>query len=224
MHATVTQKIISRFGKRGLSWHIAVVHMKNGDGIWLYCTFVHVFEQSSQSSTAVTAILKHVLEELHAEMPHVDGVYLRSDNAGCYKSSNTIASVPAISSATGVKILRWSFSEAQAGKGPCDQMAGAIKNHIYKYLAENEKVTNGVQFLKAVSKYNGIKATSFYHSLIENEEEHKGDAKIEGVFQFYEFLFDGQNIKKHGILMELAVEQQLKLQNGMAVETQHYCK
>ena len=99
----------------------------------MYRTFVHVFEQSSQSSTTITAIVKHVLEELREEMPEVDGVFIRSDNAECYKSSTTIASIPTISSTTGMKILRWSFSEAQAGKGPCDRMAGAIKNHLYRY-------------------------------------------------------------------------------------------
>ena len=110
-----------------ISWHISVVHWKNDDGYWMYRTFVHVFEQSTQSSTTVTAILKHVLQEIHEEMPEFDGVFIRSDNARCYKSSTTIASIPTISSATGIKILRWSFSEAQAGKGPCDQKFAKMK-------------------------------------------------------------------------------------------------
>jgi hypothetical protein len=74
-------------------------------------------------------------------------------------------------------------------------MAGAIKNHLYKYVAENEKVTNGPEFLIAVSKYNGIKAASFYHCSISNEEEHKGDATVKGIFHFYEFIFEGNSIK-----------------------------
>ena len=82
-----------------------------------------------QDSTTVLLILKHVLQELK----HVGilRVHLRSDNAGelpktmsdkhfskgCYHSTRTLTSLPAISKKVGVEILSFTFSEAQGGKG-----------------------------------------------------------------------------------------------------------
>ena len=61
-----------------------------------------------------------------------------------------MASIPIWSQETGIQILRWSFSEAQAGKGPCDRLAGTIKNHIYRYVNEGNKATTAEELLKAV--------------------------------------------------------------------------
>ncbi len=87
---------------------------------------------------------------------------LRSGNAGCYHCSGTIASVPAISAAAGVHIIRWTFCEPQAGKGPCDRMSANLKRKVRMFVDENNSATNAHEFAVAASSYNGVKGVSIY--------------------------------------------------------------
>ncbi|CAF1685375.1 unnamed protein product, partial [Didymodactylos carnosus] len=66
--------------------------------------------------------------------PHVKQAYIRSDNAGCYHSAETILSIPQISKNTGITITRMDFSDPQGGKAACDRFAAVIKYHIRRYL------------------------------------------------------------------------------------------
>lgn len=107
------------FGKRGIPWHITVAFTKiGGSGSKHHFemhTFVHVFDQNPQDSDAVIAIIRDVLRRLNTGNRPIKKVYIRSDNAGCYHSSPTIAAIPQLSSATGVEVKRWDFSDPQAG-------------------------------------------------------------------------------------------------------------
>ena len=53
-------------------------------------TLAHVFQSCSQDSLTVQAIMSGVLGKLKEMMPTLCFVYYRQDNAGCYRSGNTI--------------------------------------------------------------------------------------------------------------------------------------
>ena len=59
------------FGKRGLSWHISVVYRRM-EGELQWQGFIHVIQSCSQGSSAVAAIMHHVLATLKREHPEVN--------------------------------------------------------------------------------------------------------------------------------------------------------
>jgi hypothetical protein len=133
------------FGKKGISWHIAVVstrHTNSSDDDddedeissvsdededkypdsvdklqFNHNVFVHVFDQVVQDSEAVLAILEDILYKIKLNNPSIQQAFIRSDNAGCYHSAQSILSMPTLSKKTGIKIERVDFSDPQGGKG-----------------------------------------------------------------------------------------------------------
>ena len=81
-----------------------------------HTVFVHVFDQVIQDSEAVLAILQDILVKIKARNPKVENAYMRSDNAGCYHSAQTILNLPQLSKVTGITIQRFDFSDPQGGK------------------------------------------------------------------------------------------------------------
>ena len=84
-------------------------------------SFVHIFQKCVQDSATVSAIMKNIMSTLKKEIPVLQRVYYKQDNAGCYHSGAAILGSNAISDLTGVTIERIDFSESQAGKGACDR-------------------------------------------------------------------------------------------------------
>ena len=90
---------------------------KKGKSALDHTVFVHVFDQVTQDSDAVLSILEDILVKTKRHNPLIQNAYLRSDNAGCYHSAQTILSLPQLSVSTGIKIRRFDFSDPQGGKG-----------------------------------------------------------------------------------------------------------
>ena len=74
------------FGKRGISWHIAVAMTKREVCLKLL-TFVHVFESCAQDNPAVLAIIHDVVNQLKSERPEIKQIFFHQDNAGWYHSA-----------------------------------------------------------------------------------------------------------------------------------------
>ena len=121
----------SWFGKRGVPRHIAVAISLAQKDEYESHTYVHVFDQTPQDAATVIAIIGDILQRLARRQ--INKVYLRSDNAGCYHGSQTIAAMAHMSRKYGVEVSRWDFSEPQAGKGPCGRVAANIKRRIKMY-------------------------------------------------------------------------------------------
>lgn len=82
-----------------------------------HTVFVHVLDQCAQDSELAVAFLADTLTRLKANGPSIEQACIRSDNAGCYHSANTILSIPTISKFTGIDIRRMDFADPQGGKG-----------------------------------------------------------------------------------------------------------
>ncbi|CAC5403617.1 unnamed protein product [Mytilus coruscus] len=77
------------FGKRGLSWHTGVAFRRIK--VVESSAFNHIFNgQIPQDSYATSAVILDIVNELKEQDNSKDKVHLWSDNAGCYKSSDTI--------------------------------------------------------------------------------------------------------------------------------------
>lgn len=57
-------------------------------------------------------------------------------------------------------MLRWTFSEAQAGKGPADRAAAWVKRHIRIYVNENHACRTPAEFIQATGSHGGIRGVT----------------------------------------------------------------
>lgn len=142
------------YGKKGISWHIAVAITK-GECHLEILTFVHVFQNCTQDSYSVMAIVDDVVSQLKTERPDLKNVFLRQDNAGCYHSAFNLLAMKEIAKKHKVQ-LRVDFSDPQGGKGSCDRKAATIKNHIKAYVNSGKDVENADQMKSAIESSNGV--------------------------------------------------------------------
>lgn len=80
----------------------------------------------------------------------MQSVILRSDNAAYYKSASLISAIHVISKETKVHVTRYSFSEAQAGKGPADREAARFKKAIRDAIDCGFDVTTPEEMVNAM--------------------------------------------------------------------------
>ncbi|GMT16852.1 hypothetical protein PFISCL1PPCAC_8149, partial [Pristionchus fissidentatus] len=89
-------------------------------------------------------VINNLLSELKKQK--ITSVHLRSDNAGAYHSSNTIAAVYVIAKATGVRVISYGFSESQNGKSAADRVSGLVKNKVRAFVDAGNDSTTHEQF------------------------------------------------------------------------------
>ena len=93
------------FGKRGISWHISVIY-RRVEGVLQWQGFIHIIQSCSQGSSAVIAIMHHVLTTLKQEHPEINTAFFRQDNAGCYHCSHTILACSNMGTSCGIRVAR----------------------------------------------------------------------------------------------------------------------
>ena len=143
------------FGKRGISWHMSVVYRRI-EGVLLWQAFIHVIQTCTQGSSAVTAIMQHVLATLKQEYPEISKAYFRQDNAGCYHSSRTLTKCHEISANTGVKIVRVDFNDPQGGKGAADRLGASCKSHIRAFINKGHDVCTASNLKEALLSHGSL--------------------------------------------------------------------
>lgn len=163
-----------------------------------YKVFVHVFDECAQDSEAIQAVLKDVLCRVKKSNPEITKTFVRSDNAGCYHSSDTIASVVQLSRLTGTTVKRVDFCDPQGGKGPCDRYAAVIKSNVRRYLNENHNVTNATEFVEACHSYKGVKGVLAVNCRLEkNDEKNNTKCTINQIRNFYNFEYKEDGLLVH---------------------------
>ena len=93
-------------------------------------SYAHLFDTCSQDWYAVTSILENLLENIKVDFPNVQKVFFRSDEAGCYHTSNLIAAVRDVGERVEITVQRYDFSEPQQGKDICDRVLCPMKAAI----------------------------------------------------------------------------------------------
>lgn len=144
------------FGKRGLSWHITVAMYKSDNGEIHSMTFVHVFQSCKQDNCTTLSIMKDVVHKLKEELPKLEIVYYRQDNAGCYHCCSTIVGASTIGKDVGVSVRRMDFSDPQGGKGSCDRKAATVKSHMKIFLNTGNNIETGEEMVAAMQSSGGI--------------------------------------------------------------------
>ena len=143
------------FGKRGISWHISVVY-RRVEGVLQWQGFIHIIQSCSQGSSAVIAIMHHVLTTLKQEHPEINTAFFRQDNAGCYHCSRTILACSNMGTRCGIRVARIDFSDPQGGKGAADRLAASCKFHIRAYINEGHDVCTANDMKSALISHGGL--------------------------------------------------------------------
>ena len=155
---------------------------------FIYKTFVHVFDQCSQDSETILTILNDILCRMKETDQHIKSAFIRSDNTGCYRSTNTLAAAKQISKRTGIVFKQIDFCDPQGGKGPCDRYATVIKSHIRRYLNENHNVTSASEFVAACHSHKGVNGVLALNCQITNNTRKKETkCKIKQITDYFNF-------------------------------------
>ena len=134
------------------------------ENAYSHLTIVHVFDHCIQDSEAIVAILRDVLIRTKRVDGSINNAFIRSDNAGCFHSAQTILSLPQISYETNIRIQRIDFCDPRGGKGPCDRYAPIIKSHVRRFLNEKHNVTTAAEFVEATFSNEGIRGVYTYEA------------------------------------------------------------
>jgi len=157
---------------------------------------IHIIQNCTQGSSAVVSIMAHVLKTLKEEHPEIQKAFFRQDNAGCYHSTATILSVPAVEKTTGLQVAEVGFSDPQGGKGPADRMAATVKGHITRFVNEGNNVTNAKEIEKAILSHGGLPGIRVAVLDRLGETEITGpQQKISGISKLNNFRFSPGGVK-----------------------------
>ena len=184
------------FGKRGRSWHIsAVITRATVKSKHSVECFVHIFNNCLQNSFAVLSIIEDLLHKVKQEYPLVTTAYLRSDNAGCYHNGPLLLSLREVGERTGVRPVRYDFSEPQAGKDICDRKTAAMKAHIKRRVNEKHDVQTAEDMKAALESHGGIKGCRAAVVDVDTTRERNQDSKIPGISLLNNFQYEECGIR-----------------------------
>ncbi|KAK3715349.1 hypothetical protein QZH41_010171, partial [Actinostola sp. cb2023] len=184
------------FGKRGMNWHVSCIISKpaNHEDLQIV-SYVHLFDSCTQDWYAVCAILTHLLKIVKATQPKINKAFIRSDGAGCYHNNNLIAAVNDVGNQTGIKVLRYDFSEPQFGKDVCDRIISPLKGAIRRYCDE------GHDILSASDMYVTLQArpvTGTTAAVCELNRRAINDFKLNRVNSFstfHNFMYEAEGLR-----------------------------
>lgn len=173
------------FGKRGLSYHVSHIQLKH-DGVFKYHYFVHIMKNTDQGQDSVIAILYDICERLEG---HVKNIIVRSDNASCYKNAKLIRAIPKISAVTSTKIMRYSFTESQFGKGPSDRGASIVKRHAKAWLNSKHDIATEDDLFDSIVGLDGSTPKSMSVILCNSVTKRAQTAvkSLDGIKQLHDF-------------------------------------
>ena len=182
------------FGKRGLSWHISAVVTKKDSRIEVEC-FVHIFNFCTQNNYAIASIFEHLFQTIKAEYQSISKAFVRSDNAGCYHNGPLLLCLHEAAKNAGVNLIRYDFSEPQAGKDICDRKTAPMKAHIRRFVNENNDVTTAEEMKKALESHGGLRGCHVAVVEIDPSKDLHEANKIPDISLLYNFKFNDSGIR-----------------------------
>ena len=193
------------FAKRGMSWHFsAVIHQSGhpdcqaeGNGEYTIHTYVAVLDNCKQDWFSVSCIIEDVLVTVKETHPSVSSAILRSDNAGCYHNSSLLSTINSTSKRTGIEVIRYDFSDPQAGKDLCDRKIAPCKQRLRNYVAENNDIETAEDVKKGLEAPPVIVGTRVAVCKIDTSKMSAavGNNKIPGVTRYNNFSFDKDGMR-----------------------------
>uniref|UniRef100_A0A8W8NIJ4 C2H2-type domain-containing protein n=1 Tax=Magallana gigas TaxID=29159 RepID=A0A8W8NIJ4_MAGGI len=182
------------FGQKGMSWHVSVAIFRAEDGSLKHKTFNHTFRAVRQDWFAVASAIEHILKSIRVQMPGIEEVFLRSDNAGCYHCGCLWLSMHGISERTGISIVRYDFSEPQAGKSYCDAKIAHMRSKLRMFVSSGENVTTPFDMKKAIMDGSGVAGCQCAVVEVDRKNQTMTSHCIKGITNINNLAFEGDDI------------------------------
>ena len=116
-------------------------------------------------------------------------------NAGCYHNGPLLLSRKEVGERTGVKAVRYDFSEPQAGKDIGDRKAASMKGHIKRWVNEKHDIIRAEGMKAALESHGGIKGCRVAVAEVDTTRETKNkDNKIPGISILNKFHYEESGI------------------------------
>ena len=115
--------------------------------------------------------------------------FLRSDNTSCYHCAFLLLSLPSLGERIGVRIARYDFSEAQAGKDICDRRAAALKSHIRRYINEGNDVKTASDMKAAIDSHGSVKGCYSVVCKVDERSQNMTKHSLSGIQSLNNFVF-----------------------------------
>ena len=144
-------------------------------------TYIHLFDECNQNWFSVASIIEDSLTTMKRQKSRLNEAFLRSDNAGCYHCAFLLLSPPSLGQRIGVRIARYDFSEAQAGKDICDRRATAMKSHIRCYINEGNDIKTASDMKAAIDLHRGIKGCYTVVCKVDERSQNRTKHSLSGI-------------------------------------------
>jgi hypothetical protein len=156
------EKTSEHYGKRGMSWHGAMVRfwtkelpaqdpvenkvyldqISNGD--------------NRQDKEAVIALLEALMLSLKRSLPTIITISVQSDNASCYQNALVIALLPVIGAVHGIHVERFIHTDTQDGKSMLDAHFARAMKKIRTYIQQGYNCVTPSQLVAALNADGGV--------------------------------------------------------------------
>ena len=158
-------------------------------------TYIHLFEDCVQNWFAVASIIEHTLTTLKAAYPNIQEAFLRSDNAGCYHCAYLILSLPSLGERAGIRIVRYDFSDPQAGKDVCDRRIATVKSHMRRYINEGHDIKSASDMKAAIDSYGGVKGCQAAVVKVQESSQTMKKHTMSGIQSLNNFSFESGGLR-----------------------------
>ena len=152
-------------------------------------TYIHLFDECNQNWFSVASIIEDSLTTMKRQKSRLNEAFLRSDNAGCHHCAFLLLSLPSLGQRVGVRIARYDFSEAQAGKDICDRRAAALKGHIRRYINEGNDVKTASDMKAAIDSHGGVKGCYSVVCKVAERSQNMTKHSLNGIQSLNNFVF-----------------------------------
>ena len=154
-----------------------------------------MFENCVQNWFAAASIIEHTLTTLKAANPNIQEAFLRSDNAGCYHCAYLILSLPSLGERAGIRIVRYDFSEPQAGKDVCDRRIATVKSHMRHYINEGHDIKSASDMKAAIDSYGGVKGCQAAVVKVQESSQTMRKHTMSGIQSLNNFSFEAGGLR-----------------------------
>ena len=158
-------------------------------------TYIHLFEDCVQNWFAVASIIERTLTTLKAANPNIQEAFLRSDNAGCYHCAYLILSLPTLGERPGITILRYDFSDPQAGKDVCDRRIATLKSHLRRYINEGHDIKSASDMKAVIDPYGGVKGCQAAVVKVQESSQTMTKHTMSGIQSLNNFSFESGGLR-----------------------------
>jgi len=189
------EKMDEWFGKKGISLHVDVLFYMDATHTLKKVTYFTAIDRCLQDMSAVLCVFQHVLDQIKKDFPHLNNLYTRSDNAGCYAGASVIMARKLICDKMDICLKRTDFSEPQRGKDQADRDIAVAKSCLKAYTNRGGNLLNAISIKNGLDESFGKLSGSKTSVIIIDESKCiLPKVKIEGITKYHSVEFCGDSV------------------------------